>query len=67
MEEPVRQAWESYVEYYGAHFEKNYRRLILAEAWLRAEAEHRHGGARSKAGAVDQESVIQDKIVFTHR
>lgn len=39
-------AWEFHFEDFGAYFELNYERMLLAEAWLRAEAEYKHGGVR---------------------
>lgn len=39
-------AWEFHFGDFGAYFELNYERMLLAEAWLRAEAEYRHGGRR---------------------
>ena len=39
-------AWDFYFEDFGAYFELNYERMLLAEAWLRAEAEYKHGGKR---------------------
>lgn len=41
-----RAAWEFHFGDFGAYFELNYERMLLAEAWLRAEAEYRHGGKR---------------------
>jgi hypothetical protein len=46
FDEPVRQAWEFYFEDRGAYLERHYPRVLLAEAWLRAGAEHKHGGKR---------------------
>lgn len=46
FDEPVRQAWEFYFEDQGAYLERYYPRVLLAEAWLRADAEHKHGGKR---------------------
>jgi hypothetical protein len=46
FDEPVRQAWEFYFEDRGAYLERHYPRVLLAEAWLRADAEHKHGGKR---------------------
>ena len=46
FDEPVRQAWEFYFEDRGAYLERHYPRVLLAEAWLRAEAEHKYGGKR---------------------
>ena len=48
FDEPVRLAWEFYFEDRGAYLERHYPRVLLAEAWLRADAEHKHGGARRK-------------------
>jgi hypothetical protein len=39
-------AWEFHFADFGAYFELNYERMLLAEAWLRAEAEYTHGGKR---------------------
>ena len=39
-------AWNFHFEDFGAYFELNYERMLLAEAWLRAEAEYKHGGVR---------------------
>lgn len=47
FDEPVRQAWEFYFEDRGAYLERHYPQVLLAEAWLRANAEHQHGGKRS--------------------
>jgi hypothetical protein len=47
LDEPVRQAWEFYFDDRGAYLERHYPRVLLAEAWLRADAEHQHGGKRS--------------------
>jgi hypothetical protein len=44
--EPVRLAWEFYFDDRGAYLERHYPRVLLAEAWLRANAEHQHGGKR---------------------
>ena len=44
----VRQAWEFYFEDRGAYLERHYPRVLLAEAWLRADAEHTHGGKRDR-------------------
>ncbi|MCL1915930.1 MAG: hypothetical protein FWG17_04405 [Desulfovibrionaceae bacterium] len=41
-------AWKFHFEDFGAYFELNYERMLLAEAWLRAEAEYQHGGKREK-------------------
>jgi hypothetical protein len=46
FDEPVRLAWEFYFEDRGAYLERHYPRVLLAEAWLRADAEHKHGGKR---------------------
>jgi hypothetical protein len=46
FEESIRQAWEFYFEDRGAYLEKHFTRVLLAEAWLRANAEHQHGGKR---------------------
>jgi hypothetical protein len=46
FDEPVKKAWEFYFEDRGAYLEKHYERVLLAEAWLRADAEHKHGGKR---------------------
>lgn len=46
LDEPLRQAWEYYFEDRGAYFERHFKRVLLAEAWLRADAEHKHGGKR---------------------
>lgn len=42
----MREAWEIHFADRAAYFEYNYRMLLLAEAWLRAEAEYKHGGKR---------------------
>ena len=39
-------AWEFHFEDLGAYFEMNYERILLAEAWLRAENAYKHGGKR---------------------
>lgn len=41
-----KSAWEFHFGDFGAYFELNYERMLLAEAWLRAEAEYKHGGKR---------------------
>lgn len=46
LDEPVRQAWEFYFEDRGAYLERHFKRVLLAEAWLLADVEHRHGGKR---------------------
>jgi hypothetical protein len=46
VDTPVRQAWEFYFEDRGAYLERHFKRVLLAEAWLRADAEHKHGGKR---------------------
>ena len=51
FDEPVRLDWEFYFEDRGAYLERHYPRVLLAEAWLRVDAEHKHGGVRSKHGA----------------
>ncbi|GHV55738.1 hypothetical protein FACS1894206_10170 [Deltaproteobacteria bacterium] len=48
MDDLVKQAWEFHFADKGAYFEQNYRQLLLAEAWLRAEAEAVHGGKRER-------------------
>ena len=53
LPEPDKAAWEFYFADMAAYFELNYERLLLAEAWLRAEAEYRHGGKRRKGGKQD--------------
>lgn len=42
----LKRAWEFYFEDRGAYLEKHYERALLAEAWLRADEEHKHGGKR---------------------
>ena len=42
----MKEAWQFHFDDLGAYFELNYDRLLLAEAWLQAEAEYQHGGAR---------------------
>ena len=46
FDEQVRRAWEFYFEDRGAYLERHYPQVLLAEAWLRADAEHQHGGKR---------------------
>ena len=46
LDEPLKQAWEFYFEDRGAYLERHFKRVLLAEAWLRADAEHKHGGKR---------------------
>ncbi|CAK7045746.1 MAG: hypothetical protein DELT_00814 [Desulfovibrio sp.] len=46
LTDPLKRAWEFYFEDRGAYLEKHYARVLLAEAWLRADAEHKHGGKR---------------------
>ena len=46
LDEPLKQAWEFYFEDLGAYLERHFKRVLLAEAWLRADAEHKHGGKR---------------------
>lgn len=41
-----QQAFDFYLTDLGEHFRLNYLRILNAEAWLRAEAEHSHGGKR---------------------
>ncbi|MDL2268600.1 hypothetical protein LJC71_11500 [Desulfosarcina sp. OttesenSCG-928-A07] len=40
------QAWKYYLDDKAKHFLENYLKILAAEAWLRAEAEHKHGGKR---------------------
>ena len=47
LDEPIKRAWEFYFEDRGAYLERHFKRVLLAEAWLRADADHRHGGKRS--------------------
>ena len=42
----MKDAWQFHFDDLGAYFELNYGRLILAEAWLQAEADYQYGGAR---------------------
>ena len=46
LDEPLKRAWEFYFEDRGAYLERHFKRVLLAEAWLRADAEHKHGGKR---------------------
>jgi len=46
LDKPVRQAWEFYFEDRGAYLEHHFTRVLLAEAWLWADAYHKHGGKR---------------------
>lgn len=46
LDEPLKRTWEFYFEDRGAYLERHYPRVLLAEAWLRADAEHKHGGKR---------------------
>ena len=39
-------AWEYHFEDKGKHFKLNYIKILTAEAWLKAETEHTHGGKR---------------------
>jgi len=39
-------AWQFHFEDRGAYFERNYEKLLWAEAWLRVAAEYKHGGKR---------------------
>jgi len=48
FDEQIRRAWEFYFEDRGAYLERYFPQALLAEAWLRADAEHKHGGKRSK-------------------
>lgn len=41
-------AWQFHFDDLGAFFERNYDRLLTAEAWLQAEAGHKRGGKREK-------------------
>lgn len=41
-------AWQFHFADLGAYFERNYDRLLTAEAWLQAEVEHKRGGKREK-------------------
>ena len=43
-----RQAWEFYFEDRAAYLERHYARVLLAEAWLQADADRKHGGKREK-------------------
>lgn len=42
----MKEAWQFHYYDWGAYFELNYDRLLRAEAWLQAEVESQHGGAR---------------------
>ena len=46
LDEPLKRAWAFYFEDRGAYLERHFKRVLLAEAWLRADAEHKHGGKR---------------------
>jgi len=46
IDEPIKEAWEFYFEDRGAYPERHFTRVLLAEAWLQADAEHQHGGKR---------------------
>ena len=50
LPELVQKAWEFCFADAGAHFELHFEKFLLAEAWLRAEAESTHGGNRRKKG-----------------
>ncbi len=39
-------AWDFHLADFSAYFELNYNRILLAEAWLRAEEAYKHGGKR---------------------
>jgi len=39
-------AWQFHFEVRGAYFERNYDKLLSAEAWLRVAAGYKHGGKR---------------------
>ena len=43
-----KDAWEFHFKDFGAYFELNYESMLLAEAWLRAEAEYQHGEKRER-------------------
>jgi hypothetical protein len=51
-------AWEFHFEDFSAYFELNYKRLLLAEAWLRAEDEYKHGGKRASSAESVGRSLI---------
>ena len=46
LDATLKRAWEFYFGDRGAYLERHFKRVILAEAWLRADAEHKHGGKR---------------------
>jgi hypothetical protein len=52
LTEAEKAAWKFHFGDFGAYFELNYERMLLAEAWLRAEAAHQHGGDRQEDGSV---------------
>ena len=52
LDERLTRAWEFYFGDRGIYFEWHYTRIVLAEAWLRAEAAHQHGGNRRDDGSV---------------
>ena len=71
FDEPVRQAWEFYFEDRGAYLEHHFERVLLAEAWLRADAYCKHGGKRQKlrqtfdaARYLDNEDVIAECLAY---
>jgi hypothetical protein len=42
----MTEAWNFHFDDLGKHFKLAYLKLITAEAWLRTDAEHQHGGKR---------------------
>lgn len=46
LDESLNRAWKFYFEDRSAYRERHYERVLLVEAWLRADAEHQHGGKR---------------------
>lgn len=48
LPELVQKAWEFFFADAGAYFELHFEKFLLAEAWLRAEAEGKYGGKREK-------------------
>ena len=48
LTETEKAAWEFHFGDFGAYFELNYERMLRAEAWLRVEAEYKHGGKRER-------------------
>jgi hypothetical protein len=42
----LKEAWDCYLDDRSQHFRLNYVKLLTAEAWLKTDANHQHGGKR---------------------